>query len=144
MISFKFQGLAIPTNLYGESVHPLLKHLQGFLIARGLSAWNCVLKLVIYNKSTTGTCNVEIFSSKAPQNNNLRFFHTQKRRWKRCTSRQFPSSFRNLRKMELPFRKRECVYCWSTTWTCAVESSSSVWRVIKRYMCILIPWERFW
>lgn len=28
------QGLAIPTNLYGESVHPLLKHLQGFLIAR--------------------------------------------------------------------------------------------------------------
>lgn len=57
MISFKFQGLAIPTNLYGESVHPLLKHLQGFLIAKGLSAWNCVLKLVIYNKSTTGTCN---------------------------------------------------------------------------------------
>lgn len=93
-------------------------------------------------KSTS--CNARNIFFKAPQNNNLRFFYAQKRRWKRCTWRQFPTSFRNLREMELPFRKRECVYCWSTTWTCAVESSSSVWLVIKRYMYILIPWERFW
>uniref|UniRef100_K1RH29 Uncharacterized protein n=1 Tax=Magallana gigas TaxID=29159 RepID=K1RH29_MAGGI len=37
-ISYGNIGLAIPTNLYGESVHPLLKHLQGFLIARGPDA----------------------------------------------------------------------------------------------------------
>lgn len=58
--------MAISTNLYDEFLHPLLKHLQGFSSARGLSAGNCVLILVLYTKKST-TCALAIFSSKHQQ-----------------------------------------------------------------------------